>query len=94
MKSEKPKCTAIRFSNVNVNYRFSEKKNESVEPHISWHRDIKSQNQDIKIPKPKTDDIGIHGLKHHNIAISRHFFRGQNATTSKFQDQKTATSKF
>ena len=60
------------------------------------------KNHGIKIPRPKNHDIEIRGLKHrekrrqisHNIVIPRRFFRGQKATTSRFQDQKTTTSRF
>ena len=54
------------------------------------------KNHDIEIQRPKNRDIEIRGLKHHNIeerrqlnhdiVIPRHFFRGQNPTTSGFQD--------
>ena len=51
---------------------------------------------DIEIPRPKKHDIEIRGLKQHDIekrrqlihdiVIPRHFFRGQKAVTSRFQD--------
>ena len=54
------------------------------------------KNHDIEIPRPKKHDIEIQGLKHHDIekwrqishdiVIPRRFFRGQKATTSRFQD--------
>ena len=54
------------------------------------------KSHDIKIPQLKNQDIEILGLKHHDtekrrklshdIVILRHFFRGQKATTSIFQD--------
>ena len=56
------------------------------------------KNYDIEIPRPKNHDIEIGGLKHHgiekwrqlshDIVIPKHFFRGQKATTSRFQHQK------
>ena len=59
---------------------------------------------DIEVPRPKIRDIKIWGLKHHDIkkrrqishdfVIPRRFFRGQKATTSRFQDFKTTTSRF
>ena len=60
-------------------------------------------NHDIKIPRPKHCDIEIRGLKphdiekrrqlSHDIVIPRLFFRGQKATTSRFQIWKTRTSR-
>ena len=54
------------------------------------------KNHEIQIPRPKNRDIGIFGLKHHdiekwrqtshNIVVPRRFFRGQKATTSRFQE--------
>ena len=54
------------------------------------------KNHDIEIPRPKNHDIEIRGLKHHNIekwrqishdiVTPRSFYRGQKATTSRFQD--------
>ena len=51
---------------------------------------------DIEIPRPKGHDIEISRPKNrdiekrrqltHDIVIQRHFFRGQKATTSRFQD--------
>ena len=56
----------------------------------------KPKNHDIKIPRPKNHDIEIRGLNHqdiekwrqisHDIVIPRHFFRGQKATSSRFQN--------
>ena len=56
----------------------------------------KPKNHDIKIPRPKNHDIEIRGLKHqdiekwrqisHDIVVPRHFFRGQKATSSRFQN--------
>ena len=64
----------------------------------------KPKNHDIKIPRPKNHDIEIRGLKHqdiekwrqisHDIVIPRHFFRGQKATSSRFQNYKTTTLRF
>ena len=61
----------------------------------------KPKNHDIKIPRPKNHDIEIRGLNHQDIekwrqisqdiVIPRHFFRGQKATSSRFQDQKATT---
>ena len=68
----------------------------------SWrhiYQDIgirRTKNHDTKIPIPKNRDIEIRGLQHHdiekrreiihNIVIRSRFFRGQKATTSRFQD--------
>ena len=55
--------------------RFSENENEAVEAHI----------HDIEIPRPKSHDIEKQRQLTHDIVIPRHFFRGQKATTSRFQ---------
>ena len=54
------------------------------------------KSHNIEIPRPKHHDIETWGAKHHDtekwrkishhIVIPRHFFRGQKATTSRFQD--------
>ena len=49
---------------------------------------------DIKIPGPKNCNIEKPKQLTHDIVIPRHFFRGQKATTSRFQYLKTSTSRF
>ena len=49
---------------------------------------------DIKIPGPKNCNIEKPKQLNHDIVIPRHFFRGQKATTSRFQYLKTSTSRF
>ena len=85
---------------VDVDYvdnRLIENKNEAVETHIPRHRNSKKKSHEIEVPRPKNCDIEIRGrLKHHNIEkqsqlshdimIASHFFRGQKATTLRFQD--------
>ena len=54
------------------------------------------KHHNIKIPRPRNHNIEIRGLKHHgikkcrqishDIVTPRRFFRGQKATTSRFQD--------
>ena len=44
------------------------------------------KNHDIEIPRPKNHDIEKRRQISHDIVIPRHFFRGQKATTSRFQD--------
>ena len=44
------------------------------------------KNHDIVIPRPKNHDIEKRRQISQNIAIPRRFFRGQKATTSRFQD--------
>ena len=54
------------------------------------------KHHNIKIPRPRNHNIEIGGLKHHgikkcrqishDIVTPRRFFRGQKATTSRFQD--------
>ena len=76
--------------------RFSGNENEAVETHIPRHRDSKTKNHDIEIPRPKNRDFEIQGLKHHDIEKRRqlshdivipvHFFRGRKAMTPRFQD--------
>ena len=66
--------------------RFSENKNEAVEAHIPRHRES-------KIKKPRHRDLGTKTPRHRETETnkpqhrdSKAFFRGQKATTSKFQD--------
>ena len=44
------------------------------------------KNHDIEIPRPKNHDIEKRRQISHDIVIPRRFFRGQKATTSRFQD--------
>ena len=44
------------------------------------------KNHDIEIPRPENDDIEKRRQISHDIVISRRFFRGQKATTSRFRD--------
>ena len=74
--------------------RFSENEIEAVEAHIHDIEIPRPKNHDIEIPRPKNHDIKIPRPKNHDIekrrqlthdiVIPRHFFRGQNATTSRF----------
>ena len=71
--------------------RFSE--NEHIIDH-----DIeipRPKSHDIEITRPKNRDIGKQRQITHDIVIPRHFFRGQKATTSRFQNcNKATTSSF
>ena len=49
------------------------------------------KSHDIEMPRPKSHDTDKR-RKSHDIVIPRRFFRGQKTTTSRFQDQKAATS--
>ena len=66
--------------------RFTENENEAMEAHIPRHRDSKTKKPRIEIPGPKNRDIKKRRQLTHDIVIPRHFFRGQKATTSRFQD--------
>ena len=44
------------------------------------------KSHDIEIPRPKNHDIEKRRQISHDIVIPRRFFRGQKATTSRFQD--------
>ena len=81
------------------NFFYFQDENENEGP--LWHinHDIKvsrPKSHDIGIPRPKNRDMDFPALKQqdiekrrqlsHDIVIPRHFFRGQKATTSRFQD--------
>ena len=81
------------------NFFYFQDENENVGP--LWHinHDIKvsrPKSHNIGIPRPKNRDMDFPALKQqdiekrrqlsHDIVIPRHFFRGQKATTSRFQD--------
>ena len=69
-----------------------------------WRHIEIQKNYNIEIPRPKSHNIEIRWLKHlgigkwrqlsRDIVIPRHFFREQNASTSRFQYWKTTTSRF
>ena len=65
--------------------RFSENENEAVEAHIHDIEIPRPKSHDIEIPRPKSHDIEKRRQLTHDIVIPRHFFRGQKATTSRFQ---------
>ena len=59
------------------------------------HHDIeipRLKSHDIEIPRPKSHDIEKRRQISHDIVIPRRFFRGQKATTSRFQDEKATKS--
>ena len=51
------------------------------------------KNHDIEIPRPKNHDIEKRRQISHDIMIPRRFFRGQKATTSRFQDHDIEISR-
>ena len=65
--------------------RFSENENEAMEAHIPRRRVPIPKNRDIEIPRSKNGDIEKRRQITHNFVIPKHFFRGQKATTSRFQ---------
>ena len=76
--------------------RFSENENEVVEAHIRRHRDSrtkKPRHRDSITKKLRHQDSKTKNPRHRetetnkpDIVIPKRFFRGQKATTSRFQD--------
>ena len=66
--------------------RFNENENEVVEAHIPRHQDSKTKNlrhRDLGTKTPRHQETETNKPQHRD---SKAFFRGQKATTSKFQD--------
>ena len=82
------KTTTWRFQDQKaMTPRFQTQPNPKVSSFIQDQKAMTPRkNHDIEIPIPKNHDIEKRRQISHDIVIPRHFFRGQKATTWRFQD--------